>query len=377
LYIGFIESFDFYYTNYFYTGRIFSFPISVLFLFLFFIIFCKDKFFFSYKNLNLFLIILYSFFIIILLIFFHFLNIKIIKNIINLNIFFFLLTFFDFFLKKNIKLDKILIFYQFALSIICVLIMISKNLNIHIFVPDKFMHYLKLTDYDVINLNDFFLNFKVTSYQDYFPFVVIVGLISSFATFKNNTFVSIFSIFVFILQLLDFFKFNTGLIICAFFFIPLLIFFYFLRKIFKKEYYIYFIILFVFLLYWSLIYSGLAINLHLSLDKRSTLILYMSSQLDFKYFLLPFFLIKGEGNMHNDFIDMFFSFGPIFALYFYYLISEKLKIIYYKNIILFTLFFLVFFIEGLVQNNLFSIYLNSNLAFILSALINYLKKNKY
>jgi hypothetical protein len=100
----------------------------------------------------------------------------------------------------------------------------------------------------------------------------------------------------------------------------------------------------------------------------------MTNQLNLNYFLFPFFLIKEEGNMHNDFIDMFFSFGPIFVIYFYYLLSRKIKIIYFNNIFAFTLFFLILFFEGLVQNNQFSLYLNTNLAFILSSLIHFFKK---
>jgi hypothetical protein len=374
LHVGFVESFDFYYTNYFYSGIIYSFPISLFFLIPFSILYINNNDFLRKKNYDFFFIIFYSFLIIVILFFFQNLNIKILKNIINLNIFLFLLFFFDFFLKDNIKISRILIFYQLILSFLCLLILINKNINIFYFVPESFLEYISITGYDSQHIDDFFLNLKVTSYLDYFSFVILLGIISAIVTFKNNRIISIFNIYIFTLQLIYLLEFNTGLILCFFLFAPLVFFFYFLRLLFKKKYYIYYIILFLYLFYWTLIYSGLIYDLHPSIDKRITLINYMTNQLNLNYFLFPFFLIKEEGNMHNDFIDMFFSFGPIFVIYFYYLLSRKIKIIYFNNIFAFTLFFLILFFEGLVQNNQFSLYLNTNLAFILSSLIHFFKK---
>ena len=91
--------------------------------------------------------------------------------------------------------------------------------------------------------------------------------------------------------------------------------------------------------------------------------------------LFPVLLKFGfEHNLHNDFWDLYFSFGIIFLVFYYYL-SKILYQLFEINKNSFLIIFSAICIGSLVQNNLLNIYTFMNLAFILSILINS-KKNK-
>ena len=91
----------------------------------------------------------------------------------------------------------------------------------------------------------------------------------------------------------------------------------------------------------------------------------------YEYFGFNFPRIDGNNflhNLHNDFWDLYFTYGLLF-LFFYNLFSNILYKIFKINHYSFLIIFTTFVIGSLVQNNLLNIYTIFNFAFIFNLIL--------
>ena len=102
-----------------------------------------------------------------------------------------------------------------------------------------------------------------------------------------------------------------------------------------------------------------------SLQDRAEAFYYVHYELNIQNILIPFTIKYGfEHNLHSDFWDIFFTFGLIsFLIYFY--LSKIFYDVYISNKYSFLVLFSTFCIGSLVQNNLLNIYTILNFAFMI------------
>ena len=107
-----------------------------------------------------------------------------------------------------------------------------------------------------------------------------------------------------------------------------------------------------------------------SLQDRSEVITFLFYQLDITNIFFPLFVKNGfSHNLHNDFWDLYFTFGLLFII-FYKRLIEELYNVYLLNKQSFVILFCFCAIGSLVQNNIFNIYSVINLTFVISLMNN-------
>jgi hypothetical protein len=257
-------------------------------------------------------------------------------------------------------------YYNFVLMFICLFNLFNLVIFFHSSEGANFLYFSDMAYFAG------YLDKNITHYADYFPFIVFLSLTCDFIFFKKDKFlVSFFILLKFFWYLgvtlyslkLDYFILNKGLFFSLLFFLSVSIIFFTLKFKISRLKIFALIILLNLIYYFSLII--LYDYLDSSLKDRAESFFYLHNQLDFKNIFLPFFIKYGfEHNLHNDFWDLYFSYGIIFFLV-YLLLSKILFEIYQINKYSFLIVFSVFCFGSLVQNNLLNLYTIINFSLVL------------
>ena len=346
--ISFVSSFDYAYITRenMYLAMPCSFILLPFFIFNFFLDLFKSKIFSGHKTLlfffNLILLIL-----IICIFYFIDLNIRLVKNLISLNILIFLLFYSKIFFKNfSYKtIDKVIFFSVFILSLVCLTNLFSKIL----FYAPRF---------DIISKSSVFYYFNISHYQDYFPYVVFLclGLVLFLQNRIFNLKEKIYYSLIFLLWLFESIIYdNKGLLFVFIFSLSSLIFYRFTlikNFIISNLYFFYLpLILMFFFTIFPLIYG-----LDRSLDERFRLFSRNYSDIENVFFpLINKSMLEFYANIHNDFLDIFTLYG-LFSFFVFNLIYLKLRKIIKHNFLFGFLLIGIYFLGSLVQNNLLNPY---------------------
>ena len=349
-----------------------SFPISAIILFyLSYLLISKKLFFQSNFKFIILSFIYFISFIFISIYFFNSFDLRLLKNIFNFSLMIFALYVFINFKFSNLFL--IYTIYSFLISLIC----IFNLFNLILFYNSFTNYYFSAEGY----LSGY-LNLYITHFMDYFPFVVFMSIALDILFYKNNKKLIFLLILV---KLYWYFVINTyslelaggilnkGLLVSIIFLIISKIILKIINiSVTHRTIFISILLInIIFLLYLIFDFN----NLEPSIKDRAEPFSYLIENISFFNMLFPVLLKFGfEHNLHNDFWDLYFSFGIIFLVFYYYL-SKILYQLFEINKNSFLIIFSAICIGSLVQNNLLNIYTFMNLAFILSILINS-KKNK-
>lgn len=340
-------------------------PLSGFLIFVFGFIFISKKLYKNNESNILFICIFYIFVSFLYVnIFLTYYDTRFFKNLIQCCILIFCLIISrKLYIQKKFQIYK---YYNFVLMFICLF---------NLFNLIVFFHSSENAEFSYFSNMGFLAGYlykNITHYADYFPFIVFLSLACDFIFFKKDKFLISFFIFIkfiwyFGITLysleLDYFIFNKGLFFSLLFFlITSLIFFILKLKISRLK--IFSLIILLNLIYY---FSLIILNDYLdsSLKDRAESFFYLHNQLDFKNIFFPFFIKYGfEHNLHNDFWDLYFSYGIIFFLVYLFL-SKILFEIYQINKYSFLILFSVFCFGSLVQNNLLNLYTIINFSLVL------------
>ena len=160
---------------------------------------------------------------------------------------------------------------------------------------------------------------------------------------------------------------NKGLLISILFVLIIFPFLKYIKKLISKNNILLTIIL-INLFYLILIF-GFYNNLESSLRDRGESFFYLFQNMNILDLIFPVFIkYNFLHNVHNDFWDLYFTYGLLFLLFYNFfskILNQICKINHYSFIITFA----TFVIGSLVQNNLLNIYTIFNFVFIFNLIL--------
>ena len=344
-----------------------AFPFSLILIFYLIYVFCDKKLFLQTGSLYFYFFSIYLlFYLIFSIIYSSSIDIRMLKNNVSICLLIFsIITFSSIRLNNNFKIYKC---YNYILSIIC----LSNLFNLVLFIKSsKGLYYFSQDGYLASYLNSY-----ITHFFDYFPYVVFLSTAADFIFYhKNKNLVLLFiSIKGFWYLTTNYYSTifnyeitNKGLLISILFFLILFPALNYIKNLISKKN-ILLIIILINLFYLILIF-GFYNNLESSIRDRGEAFFYLFQNMNILDLIFPV-LIKYNflHNLHNDFWDLYFTYGLLF-LFFYNLFSNILYKIFKINHYSFLIIFTTFVIGSLVQNNLLNIYTIFNFAFIFNLIL--------
>jgi hypothetical protein len=339
-----------------------AFPFSLILIFYLIYVFCDKKLFLQTGSLYFYFFSIYLlFYLIFSIIYSSSIDIRMLKNNVSICLLIFsIITFSSIRLNNNFKIYKC---YNYILSIIC----LSNLFNLVLFIKSsKGLYYFSQEGYLASYLNSY-----ITHFFDYFPYVVFLSTAADFIFYpKNKNLVLLFiSIKVFWYLTTNYYSTifiyevtNKGLLISILFFLILFPALNYIKNLISKKNILLVIILIN--LFYLIIILGFYNYLESSIRDRGEAFFYLFQNMNILDLIFPM-LIKYNflHNLHNDFWDLYFTYGLLF-LFFYNLFSNILDKIFKINQYSFLIIFTTFVIGSLVQNNLLNIYIIFNFAFI-------------
>ncbi len=304
----------------------------------------------------------------------NFLNYETVNFRVIKNAFSFLLSLLFFFFLVNLNFKNTLNYYKFytlCISTICLLNII----NINLFESKNLYSY---GSKDVLLSGYFF--YTLTHYQDYFPYLIFSSLALDLFFFKKTKIIPQLAIIIKFIWFINFNYFsiflgmgfiNKGLMISFISFVILFFFFKYFNLKLSFKFILYSIININFAYFLILIFFYKFLDS--SLQDRAESFFILFNNLNFFDFFYPV-ISRNEfsHNLHNDFWDLYFTFG-IFFLFVYYSISKLIFIIYGINKYSAMIFYCVFIIGSLAQNNILNLYLTFNSIWIFFLIYKYSK----
>ena len=348
--------------------NMYAFPLNIVLLSYISFFFIKKKIILQSQFLYPLLTFIYL--IIYMIYGYHFeklLDTRIIKNILIITIFFFTLIFF-----LNLEMNnKFLIYkiYSLILTIICII----NILNIKFY-------------YNIASDNAYFtpigylsglFNLIIFHYQDYFPCIIFLSFALDFFFLKKKLILIYLFFLIKTFWIFNYYHYgllfgegllNKSLLIMIFFFF--VINFIVIQKFIKLDKIKIMVLIILLNVFYILVLLLFYNFLDSSLQDRSEVITFLFYQLDITNIFFPLFVKTGFlHNLHNDFWDLYFTFGLLFII-FYKRLIEELYNVYLLNKQSFVILFCFCAIGSLVQNNIFNIYSVINLTFVISLMNN-------
>lgn len=344
-----------------------AFPLSFILIFYLIFVFCEKGLFFINSSLY------FYFFLIYLLLYFLFsiiysssIDIRLFKNNVSICLLIFSIITFRYIKFKNYF--EIYKCYNYVLSAIC----LTNLFNIVLFIKSsKGLYFFSQEGYLASYLNSY-----ITHFFDYFPYVVFLSIAADFIFYhKNKNLVLLFiSIKVFWYLTTNYYSTifnyevtNKGLLISILFVLIIFPFLKYIKKLISKNNILLTIIL-INLFYLILIF-GFYNNLESSLRDRGESFFYLFQNMNILDLIFPVFIkYNFLHNVHNDFWDLYFTYGLLFLLFYNFfskILNQICKINHYSFIITFA----TFVIGSLVQNNLLNIYTIFNFVFIFNLIL--------
>ena len=346
--ITFVELYDYaYYFKHFYLVMPSSFFLIPFVIYFFISDFFKLNLFSNQKTLFFFIYIIITTILFIILILGDS-NIRLIKNFISSNILIFLLfyskvliqNFSEETIKKAIYISVILTFY------VCIFNLFHKT----------FFYY---SAYDLETKTKLFLDFNISHYADYFPYLVFLFL--GIVLFSNHIFNKLEKYLYSTGFLLWFFEGiifeNKGLLLVFIF--SLLSFLIFkinlLRNFVSKNLYLFYVPLIIYLI---ITVYPIFYGFEPSIDDRIRAISrnYYGIQNVLFFPVLNKSILSNYANTHNDFVEIFTLYG-IFCVLIFQMIFLKIRKLINYNFIFGFMMACTYFFGSIVQNNLLNPYL--------------------
>ncbi len=346
--ITFVELYDYAYLfKHFYLVMPSSFLLIPFVIYFFISDFIKLNLFSNQKTLFLLIYLILIIFLS-LAISLGDLNIRLIKNFISSNILIFLLFYSKVFLKNFSEetLQKAIYTSVYLVVLIC-----SYNLF------SKILFYVNT--FDLETKTKLFLDFNISHYQDYFPYLVFMCL--GIVLFSNSIFNS-FEKFIYSAVILGWlfegiiFDNKGLLLVFVFSLFSFLIFKIDLLKSFiLKNLYFFYIPLIIYLI--ICVYPNFY-GFEPSIDDRIRALSrnYYGIENIFPFPILNKTILSNYANTHNDFIELFSLYGIFCVLIFQIIFLKVRKIINY-NFIFGFMISSIYFLGSIVQNNLLNPYL--------------------